>query len=169
VAHFGLEGRVGVVMGTLSKALGAAGGFIAGSASLCAYLRNRARSFIFDTALPPPAAAAARVALGLLEREPQRPDRARLLARRLAAGLARAGYRMAEPDAAIVPVVIGEADAAMGLSARLLEAGVLVTAIRPPSVPPGTSRLRATVMATHSEAQIDRAVAAFAAARPPGP
>src|SRR5207249_1134958 len=67
------------------------------------------------------------------------------------------------------PAVIGEADVAMGLSARLLEAGVLVTAIRPPSVPPGTSRLRATVMATHSEAQIDRAVAAFAAARPPGP
>ncbi|HET9771310.1 MAG TPA: 8-amino-7-oxononanoate synthase [Acidimicrobiia bacterium] len=146
VAGFGLEGRVGVVMGTLSKSLGAAGGFIAGSAQLCAYLRNRARSFVFDTALPPPTVAAA-------------------LAARLAGGLRAAGYDVADPPAAVLPVVVGAPDAALGLSARLLDAGVLVTAIRPPSVPEGTSRLRATVMATHTDAQIDRAVAAFAAAR----
>jgi 8-amino-7-oxononanoate synthase len=166
IAGFGLDGRVGVVMGTLSKALGAAGGFIAGSADLCAYLRNRARSFIFDTALPPPTVAAALAALAVVEREPDRPARARHLAGRLAAGLRAAGYAVPDPAAAVVPVVIGEPDAAMALSARLLDAGVLVTAIRPPSVPPGTSRLRATVMATHTETQIDRAVAAFAAARP---
>jgi 8-amino-7-oxononanoate synthase len=165
VAGWGLEGRVGVVMGTLSKSLGAAGGFIAGSADLCAYLRNRARSFVFDTALPPPTVAAALAALDVLEREPERPVRARALAARLATGLRAAGYEVADPAAAVLPVVVGAPDAALGLSARLLDAGVLVTAIRPPSVPEGTSRLRATVMATHTDAQIDRAVAAFAAAR----
>jgi len=167
LAGWGLEGRAGVVMGTLSKALGAAGGFVAGSADLCAYLRNRARSFIFDTALPPPTAAAALAGLAVVEREPERPVRARRLAGRLAAGLRAAGYAVPDPAAAVLPVVVGAPEAALGLSARLLDAGVLVTAIRPPSVPEGTSRLRATVMATHTDAEIDRAVAAFAAARPP--
>jgi 7-keto-8-aminopelargonate synthetase-like enzyme len=152
-------------MGTLSKALGAAGGFIAGSSELCAYLRNRARSFIFDTALPPPTTAAALAALRIVEREPERPVRARRLAARLAAGLRAAGYDVSDPPAAVVPVIIGEPGPAMAMSARLLDAGVLVTAIRPPTVPPGTSRLRSTVMASHSDAQIDQAVAAFAAAR----
>ena len=165
VAGWGLEGRAGVVMGTLSKALGAAGGFVAGSADLCAYLRNRARSFIFDTALPPPTAAAALAGLAVVEREPERPVRARRLAGRLAGGLRAAGYAVPDPAAAVLPVVVGAPEAALGLSARLLDAGVLVTAIRPPSVPEGTSRLRATVMATHTAAEIDWAVAAFAAAR----
>jgi len=167
VAGYGLEGRVGVVMGTLSKAFGAAGGFIAGSADLCTYLRNRARSFIFDTALPPPAAAAALAALRVVEREPERPVRARRLAARLATGLRAGGYAVPDPPAAVVPVVVGAPEAALALSARLLDAGVLVTAIRPPSVPDGTSRLRATVMATHTDAEIDRATGAFAAARAP--
>jgi 8-amino-7-oxononanoate synthase len=91
--------------------------------------------------------------------------RARRLAARLATGLRAAGYEVPEPAAAVVPVLVGAPDAAMALSARLLDAGVLVTAIRPPSVPPGTSRLRATVMATHTDAEIDRAVAAFTASR----
>ena len=168
IAGFGLDGQVGVVMGTLSKALGAGGGFIAGSTALCAYLRNRARSFIFDTALPPPTAAAALAALTIVEREPERPVRARRLATRLATGLRSAGYDVPDPAAAVLPVVIGEPDAAMALSARLLGAGVLVTAIRPPSVPPGTSRLRTTVMATHTDAEIDRAVTAFATAQAGG-
>jgi len=167
VAGYGLDGRVGVVMGTLSKAFGAAGGFIAGSADLCAYLRNRARSFIFDTALPPPAAAAALTALTIVEREPERPVRARRLATRLATGLRAAGYAVPDPPAAVLPAVIGAPEAALALSARLLDSGVLVTAIRPPTVPQGTSRLRATVMSTHTDAQIDRAAAAFAAAGPP--
>ena len=167
VADFGLDGRVGIVMGTLSKALGAAGGFIAGSADLCAYLRNRARSFIFDTALPPPTVAAAHAALTIVEREPERPVRARHLAARLATGLRSAGYAVPDPAAAVLPVIIGAPDAAMALSARLLDAGVLVTAIRPPTVPPGTSRLRATVMASHTDVEIDRAAATFAAARFP--
>ena len=165
VAHFGLEGRVPVIMGTLSKALGSAGGYIAGSATLVSYLRNRARAFIFDTAPPAPVAAAALAALEVLEREPYRPQRARALAARLAAGLRENRFDVPEPDAAIVPVSAGTAEAALALSAALRRLGVLVPAIRPPSVPAGTARLRATVMATHEGAHIDAAVRAFAGAR----
>ena len=166
VAHFALDGQVPVVMGTLSKALGSAGGFVAGSTALCDFLRNRARSFIFDTATAPPAAAAALAALAVLDREPHRPERARALSRRLASGLATAGYPVDSPAAAVVPVVVGAPGDALALSAALLDEGILVTAIRPPSVPPGTARLRATVMATHTDEQLDRAVEAFAALRP---
>jgi len=165
VAHFGLAGRVPVVMGTLSKALGAAGGFIAGPAALCAFLRHRARSFVFDTALPPPTAAAALAALGVLEREPVRAERVRWLARCLAEGLAAGGYRVPVPDAAVIPVVVGEPAAALALAGGLLDRGVLTVAIRPPSVPEGTSRLRVTVMATHTDAHLDLALEAFRALR----
>ncbi len=165
VAHFGLEGRVPVVMGTLSKSLGAAGGFIAGSEALCAFLRHRARSFVFDTALPPPTAAAALAALDVLEREPKRAERARWLARCMAEGLARAGYPVPVPDAAVIPVVVGEPAAALKLAGGLLDRGVLAVAIRPPSVPEGTSRLRVTVMATHTDDHLDLALEAFRALR----
>jgi 7-keto-8-aminopelargonate synthetase-like enzyme len=165
VAHFGLEGRIPVVMGTLSKALGAAGGYIAGSRDLIAFLRNRARAFIFDTAPPPPVVAAASAALDVIEREPWRSARARELAARLAGGLRRNGFPAADPAAAIVPVVAGTSDAALALSHAMFEQGVLVPAIRPPSVAPGTARLRATVMATHTEAHVDAALRAFAGAR----
>lgn len=165
VAHFGLEGRVPVIMGTLSKSLGAAGGFIAGSEALCAFLRHRARSFVFDTALPPPTAAAALAALGVLEREPVRAERVRWLARCLAEGLAAAGYEVPVPDAAVIPVVMGEPAAALALAGGLLDRAVLAVAIRPPSVPEGTSRLRVTVMATHTDAHLDLALEAFQALR----
>ncbi len=165
IAHFGLEGRVPVVMGTLSKALGAAGGYIAGSADLIAYLRNRARTFVFDTALPPPVAAAALAALEALEAEPDRPARTRALAGRLATGLRRAGFSVPDPEAAIVPVIAGSSEDALALARAVRAGGVLVPAIRPPSVAEGTARLRATVMATHADEHIERAIAAFASAR----
>jgi 8-amino-7-oxononanoate synthase len=165
VAAAGLEGRVPVVMGTLSKALGAAGGFIAGSSDLIAFLRNKARPFIFDTAPPAPVTAAAMAALDVIQAEPWRGEHARELATRLADGLRRKGFATPEPHAAIVPVHAGEAGAALAFSHALLEQGVLVPAVRPPSVAPGTSRLRATVMATHTDEQIDAAIDAFAATR----
>jgi len=164
VAHFGLEGRIPVVMGTLSKALGAAGGFIAGTHALCDLVRNRARAFIFDTAMPAPTAAAARAALAILDREPERAARARANAGALARGLEALGFTVGRPDAAVVPVFVGEPEAALTLAAALLDRNVLVPAIRPPTVPPGTARLRATVMATHNDGDIARAVAGFAAA-----
>lgn len=165
VAHFRMEEQVPVVMGTLSKSLGAAGGFIAGSRALCDFLRNRARAFVFDTALPPPVVAAALAALDVLTLEPGRGERVRAKAGRFHDELRLLGYDALAPDAAVVPVMVGDADAALALSARLLELGVLVPAIRPPTVPEGTSRLRCTLMASHTDEHLGRAVDAFAAAR----
>ncbi len=162
VAHFGLEGRVPVIMGTLSKALGSAGGYIAGSNDLISYLRNKARAFIFDTATPAPVVAAAQCALEILLAEPERSVRVQTNAVRLASGLG-----LSRPAAAIIPVLVGSADDALRLSETLASDGILVPAIRPPTVPTGTARLRATVMATHTDDHIDAFVAAYERATVP--
>lgn len=164
----GLTGRVDVVMGTLSKALGSAGGYVAGRRPLVEWLRNRARTYIFDTAPSPAAAGAAMEALRIVRSEPRRRARVLEVARRLSAGLRSLGYEVTEPAAAVVPVMVGEADEAMTLSTRLLELGVYVPAIRPPSVPAGSSRLRVTAMASHTDDHIERALGAFAEARKAG-
>ncbi len=160
VAHFGLTDRVHVIMGTLSKSLGSSGGFLCGSSELCALLRNRARPFMFDTALAPTSVAAAQTALQILREEPERVGKVRELAQRLARGLRENGWQLPvpEPPAAIVPILIGQPDVAMQHMERLLQQGILVPAIRPPAVPPDTARLRATVTAAHNEAQVDRLI-----------
>ncbi len=165
VEHFGLRGRVPIVMGTLSKALGSVGGFIAGSRRLIDYLRNRARTFMFDTALAPSAAGAALAALRVARVEEQRRARLRQLVRALYEALAEQGYHVPRPDAAILPVLVGDSDTALDLAAALRERGVWAPAIRPPAVPRGTARLRVTLMATHTEAHLERAIDAFAGAR----
>jgi 8-amino-7-oxononanoate synthase len=159
----GLAGRVAVHVGTLSKALGGAGGYVAGSRALIDVLVNRARSFVYTTGLPPAAAAAAGAALDVIAAEPAR--RAALLrnAAALRDGLSRLGFTVGG-DTHIVPVLVGDNRRALALAAALFERGVLVQAIRPPTVPPGTARLRVTPMATHTPAQIERALAAFAEA-----
>ncbi len=164
VAALGCEGRVHAIVATLSKSLASVGGYVAGSAELVDWLRNRARPFIFDTALPPAAVAAAGAALAVARREPDRRARALELASRLATGVRGAGYDVAPPDACIVPVVVGSNTAALAAMDGLLARDVLAVAIRPPSVAPGTARLRATVMATHTDADIALAVDAFAEA-----
>lgn len=164
VAEFGLEGRVPVVMGTLSKALGAAGGFVAGSRRLCEVLRNRARAYIFDTALPAPVTAAGLEGLRILGEEPERVERVRARARALAAGLRRLGFECRGPQSAVVPVPVGPAGDALALARALEEAGVLAPAIRPPTVAEGTSRIRATVTADHTAEHIEWALEAFAKA-----
>lgn len=108
VAQPALAGQVPVVMGTCSKALGSLGGFVAGGKLLCDYLRQRARTFFFDTALPPPVLAATLAALDVLTAEPERGQRACQLAKRLYLGLRELGFSALEPSAAIVPVVFGE-------------------------------------------------------------
>jgi 8-amino-7-oxononanoate synthase len=165
LAELGLVGRIGAVMGTCSKALGSLGGFVCGSRALCDHLRNHARGFIFDTSLPAPVLAATLAALDVVDREPERGARARALAVRLFRSLRALGYDAALPRAAIVPVLIGESEAAVRLSVRLRELGVLALAVRPPTVPAGTARLRLCTMATHSDEHIEQALAAFAAAR----
>ena len=165
VEHFGLTGRVPIQMGTLSKALGSAGGFVAGSATLIEWLICRARSFVFSTAMTPGAAGAARRALELARAEPERRGRLGTLAASLRAGLGERGFAVRAGETPIVAVMVGEAAAAMGLSGELERRGIWAPAIRPPTVPVGTARLRLTVTAAHSEGDITEALEAFTKVR----
>ncbi|MBI2684245.1 MAG: 8-amino-7-oxononanoate synthase [Actinobacteria bacterium] len=166
VEHFGLQGRVGVVMGTLSKAVGAQGGYVAASQDLCDYLRTRARGFVFTTALAPAAAGAALAALDVIRDEPERRARLRASVVRLIAGAEALGYTVLPTDSAVIGVLIGEARPCLDVAASLRRARVWAPAIRPPSVPVGKARLRLTVMATHEERHLDWALDALADARP---
>ena len=157
VAKLGLGDRVLVQMGTLGKALGGFGAYVAGSAALRELLINRCRSFIFTTSLPPAVMAMAIAAIDLVRREPQRRDALWKNCRRLTTGLRALGFPV-ESASPIVPVIIGDAGRCMRFSERLLERGVFAQGIRPPTVPSGTSRLRITLMATHTAEQIDRAL-----------
>jgi 8-amino-7-oxononanoate synthase len=161
VAKLGLGERVLVQMGTLGKALGGFGAYVAGSRALRDLLINRCRSFIFTTALPPAVMAMALAAIDVVQREPER--RAALWAncRSLKQGLRELGYALGASESPILPLIIGDADQCMQFSERLLEQGIFAQGIRPPTVPPGTSRLRITLMATHTRTQLDRAIEAF--------
>lgn len=150
-----------VAVGTLSKALGSQGGFVCGSRRLRAWLVNRARPYIFSTALAPPAAAAARRAVAIVETEPQRRRRVLALAAFLRDRLAEVGYPANGSRCQIVPIHIGDPQRATELSARLRERGLLVPMIRPPSVPPGTDRLRVSLTAGHTEEDVERLIAAL--------
>jgi 8-amino-7-oxononanoate synthase len=160
VGERGLADRVDVQLGTLSKALGAQGGFIAGSETLVEYLLNAARSFVFSTGLAPPAAAAAERALALAA---GRREALWTNADYLRAELDAMGYDV-WGDTHILPVVVGGRADAVALDECLQEAGVVAPAIRPPTVPEGTSRIRLAPQATHTRAELDRCLAAFEAA-----
>jgi len=161
VEHFGLTDRVPIQMGTLGKALGGFGAYVAGSDVLREYLINRARSFIFTTALPPADMAMALEAVRMVWEEPQRRRRLHQNVVYLVDGLKSLGFQVTNQGTAIIPVIIGPEDKTMDMSAKLLEYGVFVAGIRPPTVPPGTSRLRVTVMATHAQEDLDKALEAF--------
>jgi len=161
VAKMGLGDRVLVQMGTLGKALGGFGAYIAGSKALRELLINRCRSFIFTTALPPAVMAMAIAAIELVEREPQRRQALRGNSAALRGGLRGLGYLLGDSGRQILPLMVGDANRCMDLSQRLLERGVFAHGIRPPTVPPGTSRLRITLMATHTDEQLRQALMAF--------
>ena len=144
-------------MGTLSKALGSYGGYLCASHTVCELLRSRARPFVFTTALPPASAAAALKALDLIEADAEMCARPLRLAERFCSALG-----LVKPVSPIVPVVLGSAERALGVSKELEARGFLVTAIRPPTVPEGTARLRITFSAAHSEADVDRLAASLA-------
>ena len=154
VAERGLTARVDVQMGTLGKALGSFGSYVAGSRRLIDHLVNRARSFIFTTGLPPSAAAAASAALDVIAREPSRAEGLLARARALGATLREADLEIPRVESQILPVLVGDARRAVEAAERLLERGYYVAAIRPPTVPDGTSRLRLSLMATHTGEQI---------------
>lgn len=163
--YFGVEERVPVVMGTLSKAVGSLGGYVAGSRKLVDFIRNRVRSYIFDTSLPAPSLAASIAAIDIIENEPERRERLWTLIHRFKSGIEGMGLKVMPSDSAIIPVLVGEAAPALKFAAVLRERGVYTPAVRPPSVPPGMCRIRVTIMATHTEEQIDAALDAFKAAR----
>ncbi len=151
----GVADGIDVLMGTLGKSLGSFGAFVAGSAALRDLLVNTARSFIFSCALAPPQVEAARVALGLVEREPWRRERLNAHAVRLRERLGTHGVDTAPSTTHIVPVVLGASARTMAVCERLLERGFYAQGIRHPSVPEGTARLRITPMASHPPEAVD--------------
>jgi glycine C-acetyltransferase len=161
VAKLGLGGRVLAQMGTLGKALGGFGAYVTGSAAFRELLINRCRSFVFTTALPPAVMAMGIAALDLVKKEPERRLALSNNCARLSAGLKALGYSIANSRSQIIPLMVGDADECMRLSEQLLERGIFAQGIRPPTVPPGTSRLRITVMATHTGEHLQRALGAL--------
>jgi 8-amino-7-oxononanoate synthase len=161
VAAEGLPARVAVQMGTLGKALGAFGAYVAGSRALIDLLINTARSFIYTTALPPPVVAAADAALPIVSGDTDLRPRLEANAAYLHRELRQLGLTVGARPAHILPVHIGEAARTMRVSEGLLAEGVFVQGIRPPTVPPGTARLRVTAMSTHTADDLAGALAAF--------
>ncbi|MDR4479620.1 MAG: 8-amino-7-oxononanoate synthase [Nitrospira sp.] len=162
--HCEVESHLPYHMGTLSKALGSAGGYLAGSATFIAYLVNTCRAFTYTTAPPPASAAAVTAALDVIRREPERRAQLWQNRERLAQGLSRLGFHLAPSESPILPVIVGDPDRAMNLAHTLLTLGIYAPAIRPPTVPPATSRIRLTITADHTSAHIDQALAALAQA-----
>jgi glycine C-acetyltransferase len=160
----GLENDIDIHMGTLGKALGGFGAYVAGSRELIDWLINRARSFVYTTGIPPAVAAAAHAAIDLVQREPDRRRRLWDNAAFFLQGLTALGYKVGPTQSPILPVMIGDAATTMKLAAALVQRGVFAQGIRPPTVPIGASRLRVTPMATHTRAQLANALEAFAAA-----
>jgi 8-amino-7-oxononanoate synthase len=161
VEHFGLSQGVHIHMGTLGKALGSFGAYAAGDREMVDFLVNRARSFIYSTALPPSVCAASLAAIDIVEQEPVHRERLWSNRERFAAGLKSLGIDTGESETPIVPVIIGDSAKALKAAEKLFENGVYATAIRPPTVREGTSRIRTTLMATHSDQDLDSALDVF--------
>ncbi|MCS6873302.1 MAG: 8-amino-7-oxononanoate synthase [Pyrinomonadaceae bacterium] len=162
VSYFKLEDRVPIQIGTLSKALGVQGGFVTGSKKLIEFLIQRARSFIYSTGLSPTLAAAAIEALKIAQKEEWRRHSISNYRRKLTTELKQKGYKiLGHHEAPMLAVVVGEAEKAVNLAKQLEEHGVYAPAIRPPTVPLGTSRIRLAPIAVHSTEQIETVVESF--------
>ena len=157
IEHFNLDNKqVPVLVGTLGKAFGTAGAFVAGSEALIETLIQKSRSYIFTTAMPAAVAAATRKSLQLLEQEGWRREKLQNLIIQFRKGATELGLNLVDSKTAIQPVIIGSSKQALTLSEKLLEKNILITAIRPPTVPEGSARLRITFSATHTEEQVDK-------------
>jgi glycine C-acetyltransferase len=161
IDHFNLHGRVHVQVGTLSKAIGVLGGYVCGTRDLIDFLYHRARPFLFSTSHPPGVAAACLAAFDVLEQEPERIDALWDNTRYFKAGLTGAGFNTGISETPITPVIVGEAALAHQLSRELFAEGVLATGIGFPTVAKGKARVRTIVTATHTKAELDRALEAF--------
>lgn len=158
----GVADGVTVQMGTLSKAIGAEGGYIAGSRELIAWLRNRARPYIFSTALAPATIGAAIEAIAIVQEEESRRERLRLVSQHVRHSLRDAGFTvLGDPQVPILPVILGDPGPAMAMANALWARSIYAPGIRPPSVPVGQSRIRLTLMATHSDEDIEAIITGF--------
>jgi 8-amino-7-oxononanoate synthase len=166
VEQFGLSDQeVPVLIGTLGKAFGTSGAFVAGSELLIETLIQFARTYIYTTSMSPALAQATRASLKLLQGESWRREKLARLIARFRSGCEQLGYTLLDSPTPIQPILIGDAGEAMRISAALEAQGIFISAIRPPTVPAGSSRLRVTLSAAHSEAQVDRLLAALEAVR----
>jgi 8-amino-7-oxononanoate synthase len=163
LSHFNIDSPRVIYMGTLGKAAGVYGAFVAGQADLIEWLMQRARTYIFTTGAPPSLATALSAALRLIAGEPWRRERLRALTRQLHDGLAGSPWRLMPSQTAIQPLAVGDNQAALDLMAALLARGIWAPAIRPPTVPAGTARLRISLSAAHSEADVARLIEALLA------
>ncbi len=159
--HCDVESRLPYHMGTLSKALGSAGAYLAGSTAFITYLVNTCRAFTYTTAPTPASAAAATAALRVIEEEPDRRARLWHNRERLAQGLIGLGFPLTASESPILPILVGDADRTVSFAHTLMTYGVYAPAIRPPTVPPATSRIRLTITADHTSEHIDEALNAL--------
>lgn len=161
--HWGVEGEIAIITGTLGKALGgAAGGYVAGSQTLVEYLSQVSRPQLFSNALPATIAASAKKAIEILEREPQRVARLHALAKMMREGLKKLGFKPLDGDSAIVPIIVGDTAFAIKMSQELLNEGIFITGFGYPVVPEGTARLRIQMCASLTDEQIAFALEKFA-------
>ena len=161
IERFDLNPADVIQMGTLSKAIGTSGGFVAGPASFIDYLINTSKPFIFATASPPAIAAAASAAINVIQNEPERRQRLWDNRKYLFTELKGMGYQLTDTQSPILPVIVKTPEAALKMSQTLFEAGIYVPAIRPPTVPKNSSRLRLTISSEHSKDQLQTVVNAF--------
>jgi 8-amino-7-oxononanoate synthase len=161
-AELGLTSAVDIFVVTFSKAAGSIGGAICASKSFCDTVINLGRAYIFSTSIPPAIAAGIEEAIHVMRDEPRRQERVRSLARDFRARLRDEGMTLPDGDSPIIPIIVGEESTAIALANKLLEKNLLVGAVRPPTVPRGTSRLRITLSCEHSQEEIDRLLDAIA-------
>ena len=161
IEHFGLNPRDVIQMGTLSKAIGTGGGYVAGTAALKEYLINTAKAFIYTTAQPPAIAAGASAAIRIIQHEPARRERLWKNRDTLHTALTGLGFQLTETQSPILPIIVKSSETALKMSQALYDAGIYVPAIRPPTVPKDSSRLRLTVSSEHTEEQLETVVTAF--------
>jgi len=161
-AHFGLTDQVDLTMGTFSKSFASLGGFIAGAADVIHYIQHHARSLIFSASMPPANVAAALAALEVMQEEPGRIARVNQIGERMRAGFRQLGFNVGASETPIIPVIIGDDTRTFVAWKALYEAGVYTNAVISPAVPPESALLRTSYMATHTDEQLDRVLAAFA-------
>jgi 8-amino-7-oxononanoate synthase len=161
-AELGVQNAVDATVLTLSKAMGGIGGAVCGSTLLCEAVVNFGRAYLFSTGVPPAVAAGAQAAVEVIVEEPQRRERVRELSRRVRSEFNRAGLNIPMGDSPIIPILLGKESAALEAAEKLESQGLLVVAIRPPTVARGSSRLRITLSSQHSDAEIDRLLAGIA-------